>query len=557
MAGLSSIPFYSGWLERGEQHQREDLGKLQQAQGLMAMIGQAQQQQQRQAAAEREAAYRAGLRPDMTPEEQVAHAANYSGPEAVMRVGTSHLDRMAADKTRQAGIAATREAAMARLSLQAEGIQRAHEAKMLALNQSGANDAVKAAEVERHNRMKESFQAYAQRVAGEKLFWETGARVDSPGASVNGGAPATAGPQREQFVDIPASDRQAYEMARSGVSASPNRQVAPEELARMAQMPGAQAPAAVPEQEFSAGPVQTVAPDNLDARDLRLQQLGATPAAPVAAPAAAAPVAPQMPQFSGSPRQKAEAENKWRLQQAQVEAKAKTDSQKIQMGGPNALTDRDKDYYAAYVMANGRMPIGLSRIGPEAIQSIMSRVSERAAEMGMKPEDFAIAGPVVRTKLGALMQFEKNVNAIQAYEGMLVKNIDILGELSAKLPRNKSPLLNRPMNWVEQNLAGDPAMAEYLFQVKTVATEIARVLNNPNLTGQLTDTATKELDAIVKGTFNHAQLMQVLDRAKADAQNRSKSLDDQKAKVIQEIRGVGIGGAKPSATSTGGWRVVR
>ena len=225
---LSQIPFYGGWLERGQQHDREDAQKMQQASRLMGLIQSAQQQQLAQqkhqaglADSQREAAYRqalAGLPEGATEDDILRVARPYMGADKLGAMITSSRDRQAADRTRQAGIAATREAALSRLSLQAEGIQNAHEAKMRALDQSGANDAVKAAEVERHNRMKESFQAYAQRVAGEKLFWETGARVDAP-ASSNGGAPAIAGPQREQFVDIPASDRQAYEMARSGVAA--------------------------------------------------------------------------------------------------------------------------------------------------------------------------------------------------------------------------------------------------------------------------------------------------------------------------------------------------
>lgn len=209
---------------------------------------------------------------------------------------------------------------------------------------------------------------------------------------------------------------------------------------------------------------------------------------------------------------------------------------RLQLGGPMGLSQDALDNGAAFLILNGRLPMGLSRQGPEAMQAIQNRAAEMTKKAGLTPEEFAAAGPLTRQKLGAYLQLEKNRNAIQAYEAMLGLNIDILKELSGKVSRTGSPYVNRPVLWLQQNATGDADVAEYLFQVQTVSTEIARVLNNPNLTGQLTDTARKELQSVVRGELNPQQMDRVLARAKVDASNRSKSFDTQADKLIKEIK---------------------
>lgn len=205
-------------------------------------------------------------------------------------------------------------------------------------------------------------------------------------------------------------------------------------------------------------------------------------------------------------------------------------------GGPMSLTQDAITDTAHYVLLNGRLPIGFARMGQEAQQAILNRVSEVARAAGMTSEELAAAGPLTKQKLGAYLQFEKMRNSIQAYEKMLDLNIDVLKDLSAKVNRSGSPYANKPILWLQQNAAGDPDVAEYLFQVRTVQTEAARILSNPNLTGQLTDTATQELANVMGANLTHEQLTGVLNRAQADARNRAQSIDEQSQKIIAEIR---------------------
>lgn len=250
-------------------------------------------------------------------------------------------------------------------------------------------------------------------------------------------------------------------------------------------------------------------------------------------------------QFAIQLQQKRDLAN-WQLEQLTTRMNASLMSQAIKTdallkargasgSGQSGLTPLATDYLAAYVQLNGRMPIGMSRQNPMAIDT-MNATALAAQKAGLSPSDWAAAGPVTKEKLGALGQLEKQRNAIQAFEGMLDLNIGILKGLSKKIGRSGSPYANRPILWLQQHAAGDPDVAEYLFQVNTVTTEIARVLNNPNMSGQLTDAARSELQGVVSGTLNADQMDAVLDRAQNDARNRSHMLDAQEQKVIAEIR---------------------
>lgn len=196
------------------------------------------------------------------------------------------------------------------------------------------------------------------------------------------------------------------------------------------------------------------------------------------------------------------------------------------------------DNMAAFLILNGRFPIGMARsMTPLDMQAVQNRAAEMTQAAGLSPQEFAAAGPIAHTKLAALGQLERARNSNQAFEQMLVLNIQKLKELSAKVSRSGSPYANRSILWLQNNAAGDPDVAEYLFQVNTVQTEAARILSNMGTGGGvLTDSMREEVQSVMNPSYTAAQLNAVMDRAQADAKNRAKSYDDQVNKVIAEIR---------------------
>lgn len=297
---LSRIPGLAGYLGGQATDQALQFGQLRQLGEIQGILTRQQAQEQAQAALLKKQEYLGALSAARTPEERVAIAERFAEPAALL----GHSDRKIADATR-------REMALARIMQTAtQGEQ------MFKLRMQQAQTAADKANVARE---------YTQWKAGvdrERLKYDTGAEV--PAFQL----PPTLGalPQEPTAAfgslpaNVPTSDAAAYQAALGGGSGTVNRIMQPAETANMRLMGNeAPAPAPVP---FGSLPPEPEAPQpppappsNMDARDRRLAAMGPAATATVAPSVSAAPVPPT---FSGSPRQQADALNKWRLQNAKA-----------------------------------------------------------------------------------------------------------------------------------------------------------------------------------------------------------------------------------------------
>ena len=83
--------------------------------------------------------------------------------------------------------------------------------------------------------------------------------------------------------------------------------------------------------------------------------------------------------------------------------------------------------------------------------------------------------------------------------------------------------------------------------------EIAKVTSNPNLTGQLSDSARREVEAFMPQNATLGQVYAVAKILRQDMQNRHDSLDDQIGAIQSRIGG---GKAAPAALPQGAGKVI-
>ena len=190
-----------------------------------------------------------------------------------------------------------------------------------------------------------------------------------------------------------------------------------------------------------------------------------------------------------------------------------------------------------YLM-NGKFPTNLGRGKQGAMNTI--RIMERAAalanESGMPAEETAINQIAGKAKSVALTQIVKDLAAIRPYNAMLEKNGDIAISLAEKAISTNAKLANRPINWLKQNASDNPDVAEFLAQARIVTTEAARVLNNPRLVGQLTDSARREMEAILNGDMPLESFTRVVRRLQSDGKNRVDAMVEERDSLNQSIR---------------------
>jgi hypothetical protein len=145
----------------------------------------------------------------------------------------------------------------------------------------------------------------------------------------------------------------------------------------------------------------------------------------------------------------------------------------------------------------------------------------------------------------ALGQVTKDLSSIRPYKDMLDQNANIAISLSKQAIKGNSALSNKPINWVKQNLGDNPDTSEYLAQIAIVQTEAARVLSNPRLVGQLTDSARHEMQELVNGNMPLDSTERVLNRIKQDGTNRVAAMEREQKALLK-----GESAASPTAAPT-------
>ena len=157
----------------------------------------------------------------------------------------------------------------------------------------------------------------------------------------------------------------------------------------------------------------------------------------------------------------------------------------------------------------------------------------------MTPEQLAAKAPENKARFVALNAVDKDLAAIRPFKEMLDKNAAIAIDLAKKIceSRTGSQYLNKPITWLQNNASDNPDIAEYLFQIQTVKTEGARVLNNPRLVGQLTDSARHEMGEIINGNMPLGQTERVLNRMRSDGKNRVDAIVKERDSLVSDIRG--------------------
>jgi hypothetical protein len=194
--------------------------------------------------------------------------------------------------------------------------------------------------------------------------------------------------------------------------------------------------------------------------------------------------------------------------------------------------------------------LGRGKQGAMNTIKIMERAAALAKEYGMNAAETAINQIAGKAKSLALANIVKDLAAIRPYNAMLEKNGDIAISLAEKAISTNMKLANRPINWLKQNASDNPDVAEFLAQARIVTTEAARVLNNPRLVGQLTDSARHEMEAILNGDMPLESFTRVVRRLQSDGKNRVDAMVEERDSLKQSIRRPNAAGqAAPAPTA--------
>jgi hypothetical protein len=175
-----------------------------------------------------------------------------------------------------------------------------------------------------------------------------------------------------------------------------------------------------------------------------------------------------------------------------------------------------------FAMTGQLVPMGM---GKQAAK-LRTEVINEAARMytGL---DLASQQAAYSANKSALVKLRGQREALGAFESTALKNLDVFLSLAAKVPDSGSPALNQPMRYANEKMFGGDTLTAFNTARRTVIPEFAKILSNPGLSGQLSDTARKEIEDVVSGNATLKQTIAAARILKTDAANRRTAYDDQ------------------------------
>ena len=136
------------------------------------------------------------------------------------------------------------------------------------------------------------------------------------------------------------------------------------------------------------------------------------------------------------------------------------------------------------------------------------------------------------------------LDTLSAFESSANKNMDQFLNLTKNLPNTGMPWLNTPIRDLDQNLVGAEWMPAINAARSIMDREIARVTNDPKLSGSLTDSARAEVSGINPANATLGQIVHVTQTLRNDMSNVHSSLAQQKQDIGSRL---GIAANSPQA----------
>ena len=509
---LGSLPGIAGYEAAKQQNAQTEMQQLQKVGALQQILGRVQAQQQKAKTLEMEGQFRAAIANAKTPEEQLAIASKFMGPDALGKMIQSSKDRHTqietTSKDRQAQISATREAAMARLQQAATNFEANHQLRI----RSASNAEERLALERNREAFKQALQNEAQRIAGAQANYNFGFTPSSPVQQTVVSPSGTQPPAQASLpAGVPESDRAAYMAAVRGGSGTVERQVSPQELGSMVDVPAEQ--------------VASAPPNNLDARDLRLG--GAAPPA-VATPATPQSTIPQMPpEIASAPKK---VQDQWRLQQT-----------KASIAGTGKFTPQALEFVAKQYLTGDRQAVqGFARSATARI-ALQNAIVDEAARKGLSPEQTAskmaeYAGLTAGSRTIGQRSANISLAATEAQE-----MIGIVKETSDKFARTNFVPWNMALKAYESG-TGTPEISAFGASVNALVNVYARAINP---TGVPTVSDKEHARAVINTVQSPAQTDAVLAIINRELEIAKKAPRSVRESLRREI----------TDGATGGWSI--
>ena len=183
--------------------------------------------------------------------------------------------------------------------------------------------------------------------------------------------------------------------------------------------------------------------------------------------------------------------------------------------------------------ARSQAQIDARKAEGDANRTLRKDIADARVALTKNSQD--LRDPEIVADRGSLATMQKNMDGITAYSNFTAKNGDKLLELAAKVDGTGVPVIDRWVRAGRREIAGDPDVSAFQFQLRSFTNEVGRILTNANITGQLTNQARSEAGEFLNSGATTEQLERVFDTFKTDVDNRSSELAAGVADIKERI----------------------
>lgn len=184
-------------------------------------------------------------------------------------------------------------------------------------------------------------------------------------------------------------------------------------------------------------------------------------------------------------------------------------------------------------LATGELPsMGMGQAGAAARVAVMNRAAliDPAASLAANKATF-------KADSANLQKLQTTEGTLSAFEKTAGKNLDQFLSLADKIPDTGVPWLNTPIRAVNTSGLGGSDQAAFNAARDVALREIARVTNDPKLSGSLTDSARAEVAGLSPANATFAQIKAVAKVLKQDMANVHAGINEQINTVKSGLQG--------------------
>lgn len=211
-------------------------------------------------------------------------------------------------------------------------------------------------------------------------------------------------------------------------------------------------------------------------------------------------------------------------------------------GDKTDLTPEGLDAAAMMFAKTGQLPaLGMGD------KTTRKAIINRAAVM-VPGLDVASAKADYGANQNSLKNITGTLDTLSAFEKTSGKNLDQFLALADKIPDTGVPWLNVPVRMLNDKMVGSENQAAAQAARDVALREIARVTNDPKLSGVLSDAARKEVSSLSPTEATFGQIKAVAKVLKQDMANVHQSMTEQQAAIQNRIKLGGPASTPPPQT---------